>query len=281
MMLIVLLRLLRPHQWIKNLMVYFPLFLSGALLQVRWSSVFLLPLVAFCCASSAGYIFNDLIDRRRDAVHPHKQVRPLPAGQITVLVAVSLCIGLVLLAFLLGFAVSREFALYVGAYLLSAVFYSLLLKEIAILDIYGIALGFVLRLYGGGVAFYVEITDWLFLTVFLLSIFLGFGKRYSEMKLLGDDAGLHRRTLEEYPRGFLEGGMYLSGAAVLVTYSMYAMNHPPMVYSVPLCLFGMLRYQMRIKGGGSGDPTESLLKDLPLLVTGVIWVAFSAWSIYQ
>jgi len=276
----VLLKLLRPHQWIKNLMVYFPLFLSGSLLNVKFSPHALLPFAAFCCASSAGYIFNDLVDRRRDAAHPQKQFRPLPSGQVKVVVGAALVAGLTVLAVLAGMAVSRGFALFVAAYLLTAVCYSLLLKEIAILDIYGISLGFVLRLYAGGMAFYVDITDWLFLTVFLLSVFLSFGKRYSEMRLLGNDAGLHRKTLEEYPRGFLEGGMYLSGAAVLVTYSMYAINHPPMVYSVPLCMFGLLRYQMRIKGGGSGDPTESLLKDLPLLVTGVIWVVFSAWSIY-
>lgn len=277
----VFLRLLRPHQWIKNLMVYFPLFLSGSLAHVRLNPSVFLPFLSFCCASSAGYIFNDLIDRRRDAVHPDKQSRPIPSGQVSVCSAAVLCVGLSVIAGLSGLAISKSFALFIAAYLLTAVCYSLLLKEIAVLDIYAISLGFVLRLYGGGVAFYVDVTDWLFLTVFLLSVFLSFGKRYSEMRLLGDDAGLHRRTLEEYPRGFLEGGMYLSGAAVLVTYAMYAIKHPPMVYSVPLCLFGLLRYQIRIKGGASGDPTESLLRDLPLLATGMIWVIYSAWSIYR
>jgi 4-hydroxybenzoate polyprenyltransferase len=255
--------------------------LSGSLLHVKFSMQFIWPFVAFCCASSAGYIFNDLVDRRRDAVHPRKQSRPLPSGQITVFAAVILCLGLAVLAGLAGMAVSDGFAVFVAAYLLTAVCYSLLFKELAILDIYGISLGFVLRLYGGGAAFYVDISDWLFLTVFLLSVFLSIGKRYSEMRLLGNDARLHRRILEEYPPGFLEGGMYLSGAAVMVTYAMYAIGHPPMVYSVPLCMFGLLRYQMRIKGGASGDPTESLLKDFPLLVTGVIWVIFVAWSIYR
>ena len=271
---------MRPLQWLKNLMVYFPLFLSGSLQRVDLSWLTILPFAAFCCASSAGYVFNDLVDRRRDAAHPHKQSRPIPSGQVTVFGALTVCIGLAILAGLAGLAVSRVFFFYAVAYLLSAACYSLIIKEIAVLDIFCISLGFVLRLYGGGSAFRVEVSDWLFLTVFLLSVFLSVGKRYSEMRILGNDAGMHRRTLEEYPRGFLEGAMYLSGAAVLVTYALYAIGHSPMVYSVPLCMFGLLRYLMRIKGGASGDPTESLVKDLPLLVTSVLWVAFIGWSVY-
>ena len=274
------LRLVRPLQWLKNLMVYFPVVLSGSLQQVGFSWRCILPFAAFCCASSAGYVFNDLVDRRRDTAHPHKKSRPIPSGQVTVFGALTVCIALAILAGLAGIAVSRVFFFFILAYLLSTACYSLIIKEIAVLDIFCISLGFVLRLYGGGSAFRVEISDWLFLTVFLLSVFLSVGKRYSEMRILGNDAGIHRRTLEEYPRGFLEGSMYMSGAAVLVTYSLYAIGHPPMVYSVPLCMFGLLRYLMRIKGGGSGDPTESLVKDLPLLVTSVMWVAFIGWSVY-
>jgi 4-hydroxybenzoate polyprenyltransferase len=274
------LRIQRPAQWLKNLMVFFPPFLSGAMAHNDFFWRGLLPFVAFCCASSAGYVFNDLVDRRRDAAHPKKKSRPIPSGQVGIPSALSVCLGLTGLACITGLAVSKGFLLFTLAYLLSAACYSLLLKEVAVLDIFGISLGFVLRLYGGGQAFHVDISDWLFLTVFLLSIFLSVGKRYSEMRLLGDDAGIHRRTLEEYPRGFLEGAMYLSGAAVLVTYALYAIGHPPMVYSVPLCMFGLLRYLMRIKVGGSGDPTESLLKDFPLFVTGLLWTVFVWWSVY-
>lgn len=278
---LVWLRILRPVQWLKNLMVYFPPFLGGAIVQAGFSWRAFLPFAAFCCASSAGYVFNDLIDRHRDAAHPDKRSRPLPSGRITVAGAAAVCLGLTALAAAAGLAVSRGFFLFLLIYLLSAACYSLLLKDLALLDIFCISLGFVLRLYGGGEAFRVEISDWLFLTVFLLAIFLSVGKRYSEQRTLGEGAGTHRRTLEEYPRGFLEGALYLSGAAVLVTYALYAMSHPPMVYSVPLCMFGLLRYLMRIKRGASGDPTESLTRDLPLLVTGVLWAIFVGWSVYR
>ena len=159
--------------------------------------------------------------------------------------------------------------------------YSLFLKNLPIIDFFCISLGFVLRLYGGSVAFGVAVSDWLFLTVFLLATFLSIGKRYSERLTLGDDAGEHRSTLGVYPDGFLEGALYLSGAAVLVTYSIYTISTPPLVYSVPLCMYGLLRYLMRIKLGLSGDPSESLIKDFPLLLTSLLWVLMVGWSIYR
>jgi decaprenyl-phosphate phosphoribosyltransferase len=101
----------------------------------------------------------------------------------------------------------------------------------------------------------------------LLSIFLSVGKRYSERRSLGEAAGEHRRTLDEYPDGFLESALYLSGASVLVTYAIYALSRPLLVYTVPLCLFGLLR----IKSGGEGDPTDALVLDGSLLVIGLLW----------
>jgi 4-hydroxybenzoate polyprenyltransferase len=273
--------LLRPVQWLKNLMVFFPSFLSGSLLHHGLSWQMPLPFAAFCCAASAGYIFNDLIDRPCDSQHPAKKNRPLPSGQISPSLAIMACALLCGLAVGLSLFISKIFLQFIFIYLLVMTCYTLFLKDIAILDVFCISLGFVLRLYAGGEAFRVEISDWLFLTVFLLAVFLSVGKRYSERRMLGLGAGSHRRTLEEYPDGFLDGAMYFSGSAVLVTYAMYAISHPGMVYTVPLCMFGLLRYLMRIKRGGSGDPTDSLLRDFPLLVTGVIWSIFVGWSIYH
>lgn len=273
-------KLLRPIQWLKNLMVFFPAFLSGSILHVAPGWQMLLPFVSFCCASSSSYIFNDLIDRSFDASHPQKKTRPLPSGQISQPLAILACILLGCVSLGLAWIVSTVFWKFVLIYLIVMTSYSLFLKDVAILDVFCVSLGFVLRLYAGGVAFNVEISDWLFLTVFLLSIFLSVGKRYGERLILGVDAGSHRRALDAYPDGFLEGAMYLSGSTVLVTYAMYAIAHPGMVYTVPLCMFGLLRYLMRIKRGENGDPTESLTRDFPLLAIGVMWVLFVGWSIY-
>jgi len=135
-------------------------------------------------------------------------------------------------------------------------------------------------LQAGGAAFGVTISDWLFLSVFLLAIFLSTGKRLCERNTLGDNGGNHRESLLHYPPGLLEGTMYMTGAAVLVTYSMYVIHRPALVYTVPLCTFGLLRFMLLVKSNQYGDPTESLLKDGTLFVVGLFWVVLVGAATY-
>jgi len=274
-------RLIRPWQWLKNLMLFFPPMLSGAMSHPGSVGRGVLPFIAFCLASSASYIFNDLIDQQKDALHPVKKDRPIPSGKVSRGAAIGLSGLLLFSSLLMSWHVSMLFLLLVVIYLLLIVCYSLWLKNRPILDIFCIAIGFVLRLCAGGVAFQVMISDWLFLTVFLLAIFLSVGKRYSERRALGKIAGEHRQTLKIYPDGFLEGAMYLSGSSVLVTYSIYSISTPMLVYTVPVCMYGLLRYLMRIQAGQSGDPSESLIRDIPLLLTSVLWLLMVGWSVYR
>jgi len=240
-----------------------------------------LPFIAFSLASSATYALNDLRDIERDRLHPQKSKRPLPAGEMSKIEGFVLMVFLLLGAFFAGTQVSNRFLLFVGLYVLFSGLYSLVLKNWPIVDVFCISLGFILRLYAGGEAFGIYIPDWLFLTVFLLALFLSFGKRCAEQVSLGPLAGKHRLILEAYPEGFLDKAMFLCGGSVIVTYAIYALQHPYMVYTVPLCTFGLLRYLFRIKAGHSGDPTHALLRDLPLFFTSVAWVAMVAWSVYQ
>lgn len=274
-------RLFRPRQWLKNLMLFFPPFLSGALSHPGVMQKGLLPLLAFCCASSAGYIFNDLRDLEQDRHHLRKSLRPLASGEVARGAAFSLLGTLLIGALFAGSLVSPTFLYFTLLYLLLSVAYSLYLKNLPIFDVFCISMGFVLRLYAGGEAFGVHVSDWLFLSVFLLSIFLSVGKRYSESRTLGEAAVEHRRALGSYPEGFLESAMYLSGATVLMTYAMYVITTPLLVYTVPLCMFGLLRYLLHIKAGGEGDPAEALLKDYPLLGTGILWVLLVGLSVYR
>ena len=276
-----LIKLLRPHQWLKNLMLYFPPLLSGALIQTDMWQRGVVPIIAFSMASSASYVFNDILDKDRDALHPQKRHRPLPAGEISKLQAFLLIAILLVFSGGLGSQVSWRFVSFLLVYIVTAGLYSLTLKDWPIIDVFCIALGFILRLYAGGEAFGVFISDWLFLTVFLLALFLSLGKRCSEQNRLGLEAGKHRRTLEVYPDGFLENAMHICGGAVIVTYSVYVVTEPFMVYTVPLCVFGLLRYLFRVKDGQSGDPTHSLLRDMPLLMISIIWLIMVSWSIYQ
>lgn len=276
-----MLRLLRPAQWLKNLMLFFPPFLSGSIGHSGLPVSGMVPFLAFCCASSTAYILNDLKDLELDARHPLKSRRPLPSGAVSRTTAGIFLVVLLAAALSLGTKVSWLFLAFLLLYLLISAAYSLFLKDQPILDIFCISSGFVLRLHAGGAAFGVMISDWLFLTVFLLAVFLSVGKRFSERRSLGGEAGQHRKTLGRYPDGFLESAMYLSGGSVLVTYSIYVMTKPMLVYSVPLCLFGLLRYLYRVKSGGEGDPTNSLLTDPQLLVTGAVWTVFVAVWVYQ
>lgn len=272
--------LLRPHQWLKNLMLFFPPFLGGVLFAPEILQKGLLPFAVFCLASSATYIFNDIRDQKHDRLHPRKQHRPVASGAVSETRAALLGLVLLLASVLLSLKLPIIFVGWLTAYLGLSFAYSAVLKDQPIFDIFCVASGFVFRLFAGGAAFGVTVSDWLFLSVFLLAVFLSAGKRLGEKQMLGESSGQHRKSLAKYSEGVLEGYMYLSGAAVLVTYTMYVITKHKLVFTVPLCCFGLFRYMMIVKKGGSGDPTESLLRDPTLFVVGVLWVLIVGFSTY-
>ena len=274
------LAILRPAQWLKNLMLFFPPFLGGQLLQSGIAQKGIIAFVSFCLASSATYIFNDIIDRVKDLHHSKKKHRPIPSGKVTLPAAHVMAFVLLAGALFLGLHVSTTFLIILLAYLTISISYTLKLKQFPIIDLFCISAGFLLRLQAGGTAFGISISEWLFLSVFLLSLFLSTGKRLCEQNSMGKNAGSHRKTLQVYPPGFLDGALYMTGGTVLVTYTMYAIARQSLLYTVPLCCFGLLRYIFRVKSGFGGDPTESLLKDAPLFVVGLSWVGMVGWSLY-
>ena len=211
-----------------------------------------------------------------------KKERPLPSGEVSVTVVFLLAIALACSALLIAWTVSSAFLLCLSGYMVVSIAYSLYLKEYALIDIFCISTGFLFRLEAGGAAFGIPISEWLFLSVFLLSVFLSTGKRFSEKKRLGATAISHRKALLAYPAGFLRGTMYMTGGAVLVTYTMYVITRQSaiLIYSVPLSCFGLLRYMLRVQTGKGGDPTESLTRDLQLFVTGILWFLMVGWGIY-
>lgn len=271
---------LRPTQWLKNLMLFFPPFLGGQLFQPGVAIKGIIPFGAFCLVSSAGYLLNDIQDRDRDACHPRKCQRPIAAGTVCLSGAIMLAVSLLAGGLLLGVRISPLFFVLLLSYAALSVSYSLFFKTLPLFDIFCIATGFILRLQAGSEAFHVVITSWLFLCVFLLAVFLSTGKRLSESRVLGNNAANCRKSLASYPPGFLEGTMYMTGGAVLVTYAMYTVSKHSLLYSVPLCLFGLLRFIFRVQSGLGGDPTESLIKDRPLFVVGLLWALIVAWGIY-
>ena len=273
-------KILRPNQWLKNLMLLFPPFLGGIITQPGLIQKGILPFITFCAASSSTYVLNDIIDSQNDAHHPVKKFRPIPSGAIEKNTALVLSILLACTSIILAYFCSTTFLLLLITYITVVTAYSLKLKNIPIVDIFCISSGFLLRLQAGGQVFNIQISDWLFLSVFLLAMFLSTGKRLGERTILGDGAGSHRKSLIVYPDGFLDGTMYMTGAAVLVTYTMYVISRHTLIYTVPLCLFGLLRYIFLVKSGRTGDPTESLYRDNILFVVGFFWVVMVGWSLY-
>jgi 4-hydroxybenzoate polyprenyltransferase len=273
-------KLLRPSQWLKNLMLFFPPFLGAMLYDVRALKVGLIPFVAFCLASSSTYIFNDILDAKRDALHPHKKNRPIPSGSISPLIGSVLGLLLGGIAVVLAWWISVPFLVILLCYIGNSLAYSAKLKNLPLFDLFSISAGFLLRLAAGGEAFGVVISDWLFLSVFLLSLFLSTGKRLGEKIALGDSAGDHRQSLASYSEVYLQGAMFMTGAVVLVTYTMYVISRQTLIYTVPLCAFGLMRYVLRIESGKTGDPTESLLRDGPLFAVSLLWVVMVGWGIY-
>ena len=271
--------LLRPKQWLKNLMLLFPPLFGGVLFTPEVFRELAIPVLAFCLASSANYAFNDVLDADKDALHPTKKKRPIPAGKVSKHIALILSGLLLAAAFLLAIFTSWAFTAMLIAYVLLMGSYSLWLKHIALLDIFCIAAGFLLRLEAGGAAADVSVSSWLFLSVFFLAVFLSTGKRFSE-KLILEDASLHRKTLAQYPDTYLDGMMLMSGTAAMLTYALYTVGHANLLYTVPLCCLGLFRYLFWIKTGNSGDPTEALLKDTFLTGIGLIWLVAAIGSRY-
>lgn len=272
--------LLRPKQWVKNLMLFFPPFLGGTLFDIQALKVGLIPFLSFCLASSSSYVFNDILDSQRDAIHPIKRHRPLPSGAITPL---SCCVlGLLLggIAISLAWQISLPFFVILLGYICNSLVYTTKFKNMPLFDLFSISAGFLLRLLAGGLAFGVAISDWLFLSVFLLALFLSIGKRLGEKIALGATAGEHRESLVSYSETYLQGSMFMTGAVVLVTYTMYVISRHALIYTVPLCAFGLMRYVLRIESGKTGDPTESLLRDGPLFAVSLLWVVMVGWGIY-
>ena len=274
-------RILRPVQWLKNLILFFPPFLGGKFTSITmFGDVLWLAPLAFCLASSATYIVNDFFDVEADRNHPEKCHRPIAAGQISRTKAVTLACCCFAGAFITAFAVNWLFTAMLLLYMGITLFYSVWLKHLPIIDIFCIASGFVIRLFAGGIAFSVVISDWLFLSVFLLALFLSAGKRLGETEELGGCGGDHRKVLKEYPAGALELFMAISASTVLVTYTMYVISKHRLVYTVPLCCFGLFRYMLNVKRGASGDPTDALLKDPILFAVGTLWVIMVGITTY-
>jgi decaprenyl-phosphate phosphoribosyltransferase len=212
------------------------------------------------------------MDRERDRLHPLKKDRPIASGIVALKTAPLLLMILLSLSIYLSLLTGRGFLLYLLLYIFLQILYSLKLKSLVIIDIFAIAAGFVIRVLAGGVAFHVEVSPWLFATIFMISLVLASGKRLSEVMQLSTNASQHRESLGSYSDSFLREIFLISSGTALVTYALYTVEQSPdLMYTIPLVTFGLFRYLL-LAEKGLGDATEALTRDLPLSLTVILWL---------
>lgn len=274
-----LIALMRPKQWVKNGFVLAPLVFTGKFLQPEAVGHALFAVMIFCLASSATYIVNDIHDIERDRRHPTKsKTRPLASGIVSMPMALAL-LAVLYMALVWGWFVAPNVVLVIAAYVVLNLAYTFFLKDQPVIDIFTIAIGFVLRVYAGAMALDVPVSAWMFVTTLCLALYLAAVKRRQEMSHSGVEG---RKVLETYSISLVDRYAQMSATGALVFYSMFVMSaKPQLVITIPLVLFGLFRYWYVVEALDGGEsPTDALLADVQLLLTIIVWVAACGWALW-
>jgi 4-hydroxybenzoate polyprenyltransferase len=276
-----LLRLMRPHQWVKNTFV-----LAGLLFGHAWNNPTLVTqtlfaFVAFCLISSTIYILNDIVDIEQDRHHPSKRKRPLPSGKLKVSTAAFFALLLGACALTLASFASNTVVIIVLLYAILNIAYSLKLKHVVILDVFIIATGFMLRILAGTLGLGIPPSQWLLLCGLMITLFLGFSKRRAEIIALSDDKSAHRKVLEDYSPVLLDKMIVITAAGLIMSYSLYTMNAETirihgtanLIYTVPFVIYGVFRYIFLLHHQSRGtDTAKDMVRDPHLLTVLIGWL---------
>lgn len=270
-----LLKSMRPKQWTKNTAVFAALIFDRQLFNSDAVLRTLAGFILFCLVSSSVYLFNDIMDIESDKKHPIKRNRPIASGKLPVSTALIFALVFITFSLGLGFRLSPGFGILATIYFLTNLTYSKWLKHIVIIDVLVIALGFVLRVASGVSLISVErFSPWLYVVTTLLALYIGFGKRRSELTSLNEGAGHHRRVLDGYTISFLDQLITIVSSTTVIAYSFYTFSAPnlpadhSMMLTIPFVLYGIFRYLYLIQvQQAGGAPEELLLSDRPLQLT--------------
>jgi len=265
--------LIRPHQWYKNLIVFAGLIFSLTFFDLNNVLRAIAGFAIFCLASGGVYALNDVYDAPKDRLHPRKKTRPIASGRISATAGIALGLTCIFAAILLGWRLQPSFDATLIAYLLLQALYIPVLKEHVFLDLFSISFGLILRAIAGVVLAGVFLSPWLLLCTFFLALFLGLGKRRSEVRILGDSAPEHRPSLKHYSEPLLNQSLTVVMSTIILSYSMYTFFHPNqwMMLTIPFVLYGMFRYLfLEIERGQGGEP-EAIFRDLPSLINLALW----------
>ena len=277
------LKLLRVKHYLKNFLVFLPAIFSGMFFNQNIFFKAIVLFLTFSFVASIVYIINDLRDVQSDKCHPIKKNRPLASGKVSKKASIISILILLILTFILLYFSGILFevsTLILLLYFFMNVGYSLGLKNVPLVDITILALGFVFRVAYGGIGLGIEISNWLFLTVLSISFYMALGKRRNELLKNGD---ISRKVLKNYNKDFLDKNMYMFLALTIVFYSLWAVNTFNNVffkYSIVLVIIILLKYCMDVESDNFGDPIEVITHDKILLFLGVIYVFFVLVGLY-
>jgi decaprenyl-phosphate phosphoribosyltransferase len=278
------LRLVRPRQWLKNVLVVAAPGAAGVLLEARSIVKTSIAFVCFCLAASGTYCWNDALDVHADRMHPKKRLRPVASGEVSVPAAEAIGTVLLVVAIAFSFVATWHLTLVVGGYVVITLAYSVRLKHEPVLDLATVTSGFVLRAVAGGVAVGVPISNWFLIVAASVALFVVTGKRSAEHRVLG--AGLHRRALEHYSTAYLGYVRAVSSTVAILAYCLWAFDVSdrvgnPMWFQLAIIPFvlGVLRYALLLDRGEGDAPEEVLLGDPVLMLIGVAWVVLFAIAV--
>ena len=284
-----LLSILRPYQWVKNLLVFSGLIFSTSLFKTDVIGVSLAAFGIFCMASSGIYILNDLRDIKADKMHPVKMNRAIASGKVSKVSALIILILLLISATIFSYLLDKNFFLIIVLYIVMNTAYSFGLKKVVILDAFIVASGFLLRAFAGCIVIHVEVTPWLFICTLSLALLVSFGKRRNELNILKVDAKDHRETLQFYNVQLLDIILTICSATAIGTYSLYTMAEETvtrfgsqrLIMTTPFVMYGVFRYLYLIyTQNKGGDPTKLLVKDTATIINGILWMLSVGYVIY-
>ncbi|MBI5864825.1 MAG: decaprenyl-phosphate phosphoribosyltransferase [Planctomycetes bacterium] len=288
-----LFRLMRPHQWIKNVFVLAGVIFARRLADLPALTDSLLGFGLFCLVSSGIYVLNDLRDREEDRLHPRKCKRPIASGEVSPKTAIGLCAALLLVGLGGSFLLNSRFFAVVGGYFALQLAYNIGLKHAVILDVITIGAGFVLRAISGAVLIAVDISPWMILCTFTLCLFMGFSKRRCELNALNDAANTaadkHRKTLGLYTRDLLNHMTTLTAGVAIVSFMLYTLDqriHTPfekqyLIYTIPIVVYAIFRFTLLVEHGLVDGPTDVMLKDRPFQAAILLWVLAACAVVYR
>lgn len=280
--------LIRVNHWIKNLFVFAPLLFSKNLFN---KSFFLQTFVSFILLSlltSGLYVFNDIKDLENDKLHPIKKERPLAKGLFSKNFALIISISFISISLIFSFFLNYKLTLLFIFYIFINILYTIYFKKIVIIDVFVIALNFILRILTGSIATGINISSWLILCTLFLSLFLGFSKRRFEIISLKENANRHREVLSSYSVEFLDKIIVVLSTSTILSYALYTVSietkekfGESLVYTIPFVIYGILRYLYLIYKTNEGEPTKLVTSDIPLILTITFWIITSIIFIYR